>query len=185
MLPRKSASLRARFAAAGHHEPVLAELLELLGRRRARSPRSRHPRGGACAGRARRGARRSRCTPSRTERPTSSVAELGAHPRRDRRRRSSSRTNASRCDTRPVSVTTITSIRPPPSCTSSTCETWRARERRVLHDRDLAGQLRQRAHGAHEHVVEVGRVRRGTTRSRVRCAAVSGRSSARWSTKTR
>ena len=33
----------------------------------------------------------------------------------------------------------------------------RARERRVLHDRDLAGELRECAHGAHEHVVEVAR----------------------------
>ncbi len=96
----------------------------------------------------------------------------------------SSPTKVRRCDTRPVSVTTITSIRPPPSCTSSTWVTF------------------ARANDGYWTIATwpvscvSARTVRTSTSSRSpepsrneamaeRCAEESGRISARWSTKTR
>ena len=184
MLPRKSDSLRARVAAAGHDEPVLTELLELLGD-------DAHDRGG-------RGMPRGRGDASALREALldalRALAHRAADEQRRRRRRACARgrrrrtrraTNASRCDTRPVSVTRITSIRPRAELDELDVRDVRARERRVLDDRDLAGQLGERADGAHEDVVEVARPVEERRRSRCAAPAMSGRSSARWSTKTR
>ena len=60
-----------------------------------------------------------------------------------------------RCSTRPVSVisTSISRVRRQPD--QLDVPDRRPGQRRVLHDRDLAGQLREQPHGAHHHVVEV------------------------------
>ena len=60
-----------------------------------------------------------------------------------------------RWSTRPESVITTSSSRAGVSATTSRWRTDRRRQRRVLHDRDLTGQLRQQPHRAAQHVVEV------------------------------
>ena len=63
--------------------------------------------------------------------------------------------STTRCSTRPVSVMTTSISRVEESVDQLEVAHPRARQRRVLHHGDVAGQLGQRADGAVQHVVEV------------------------------
>ena len=60
----------------------------------------------------------------------------------------------------------------------------RARDRRILHERDLVGELREQPDRAREHVVEVDGLAEEHL-DRLPLRGLSGRISARWSTKSR
>ena len=154
MLPRKSASRRARFAAPGHDETVLAELFELFGddahdgrrrgiqRRRVRGLLGEALLDALCALADRLADQESRDVGAHPRQIV--VVELVAHEREPLRH---------------ASGVGDEDHQHPPAAELHELDVrdGRTRERRVLHDRDLAGQLRQRPHRAHEHVVEIGR----------------------------
>ena len=152
-VPGKSSALpRGEVRRAADDQPVLAGLDQRLQQRGA--DRGDQRRAGAAA----RSRRRSGTLSPASASLTPPNAELSSV-------RSSATASAStstgqsttRCSTRPVSVISTSISRAAATCDHLEVADGAARQRRVLDDGDLAGQLGEQPHGAAEDVVQVDR----------------------------